>query len=252
MPLTYVAHQVPALLLKLGRPRWFDGTALALGSMSPDWAYALEGSRYAVDAHRGPALLLLAVPAAMGATLATRRLAPVAADYFPEVPGLPFRRLRSLGARRPPLCTTLISAFLGVMTHVGWDTFTHPGQWGARTVPWLRASHEVFGHAVAGAKLAQYNSTTLGFAVGLLLLSVILGGLPPADDRSVRRPGAGRFWTGVGLGTLLGVIWAVDADPINAAVMINRASLGLASGAMLGVALVIAHSRHSDDVASPG
>jgi hypothetical protein len=251
MPLTYVAHQVPALALKLGRPRWFDGTALALGSMSPDWPYALEGSRFAVDAHGAPGFLLVAVPTAIAATLVTRRLAPVAAGYLPEAPGLPLRRLRSLGAGRPPLRRTLVSAFLGTLSHVGWDTFTHQGLWGARTVPWLRASHDVFGHAVAGAKIAQLASTTLGFAGGLLLLGVVLRRLPDVDSRGTRRPpGAGRFWAGAGLGAVAGLVWGYDAGPASIAVMISRGSLGLAGGAVLGTLLVIAARRRADSIAA--
>lgn len=83
MPFTYLAHQAPALAIKKRWPAWFDGTALALGSMAPDWAYALSGSRFAFD-------------------------------------GLPLRRLTLLGARRPPLPMTVVATVFGVVAGGLW------------------------------------------------------------------------------------------------------------------------------------
>ena len=51
MPFTYFAHQAFVLPLKLARPRWFDGTALCIGSMAPDFAYAFEMLPFAFESH---------------------------------------------------------------------------------------------------------------------------------------------------------------------------------------------------------
>ncbi|WP_178379750.1 DUF4184 family protein [Cryptosporangium aurantiacum] len=176
--MTYVSHQVPALAAKLARPRWFDGTAVALGSMSPDWPFALAGTRLETNAHNTRGVLLLCVPASAVAAVVARRLAPVAADYLPEFPGLPLRRLALLGERRPPMAVTVLSALLGAWSHVAWDSFTHDGRWGARRVRWLAAPHHVGGRAVTGAFLAQHTSTVVGGMVGLVLLSRVLRELP--------------------------------------------------------------------------
>jgi hypothetical protein len=94
MPLTYVSHQVPALAAKLAGPRWFDGTALALGSMSPDWPFAFDGTRLAFNAHRTRPVLAFCVPVSVAGAVALRLLAPTAAQYLPELPGLPARAAR--------------------------------------------------------------------------------------------------------------------------------------------------------------
>ncbi|MFB9322798.1 DUF4184 family protein [Cryptosporangium minutisporangium] len=238
MPLTYLAYQVPAFALKLGRPRWFDGTALALGSMAPDWAYVLVGSRFAVDAHAPAGLLLLAVPAAAVAAVVTRRLAPAVADCLPEPLGLPLRRLRAIGARRPPLVLTGVSALFGALTHVGWDSFTHAGRWGARTVPWLRDSHEILGATFTGAKLAQRGSTVLGLVLGLVLLGLVLRTLPDVQSTGTApRAAVGRFWAAVGVGGLVGVLWGLGAGSFVAGAVI-RVSLGVAAGVVIGALLV--------------
>ncbi|MFG1923991.1 DUF4184 family protein [Cryptosporangium sp. NPDC048952] len=181
MPLTYVSHQVPALAAKLARPDWFDGTALALGSMSPDWPFALAGTRWEVNAHNTRGVLLLCVPASVVAAVAARRLA-FAASYLPEFPGMPLRRLALLDSRRPSPVVTVLSALAGAWSHVAWDSFTHDGRWGARHVPWLAGRHHVGGRPVSGAVLAQHTSTVVGGVVGLVLLSRVLREVPDWVD----------------------------------------------------------------------
>jgi len=203
MPLTYVSHQVPALAAKLARPAWFDGTALALGSMSPDWPFAFAGTRLETNAHNTRGVLMLCVPASVLAAVAARRLA-FAASYLPEFRGLPLRRLALVGERRPPLAVTVASALAGAWSHVAWDSFTHDGRWGARRVRWLAAPHQVGGRAVTGAFVAQHTSTVVGGVVGLVLLSRVLrsgaegsaagvapGAVTPRRAGEVARPDAG-------------------------------------------------------------
>ena len=196
MPLTYVSHQVPALAAKLARPAWFDGTALALGSMSPDWPFALAGTRLETNAHNTRGVLLLCVPASVLGAVVARRLGPSVAGYLPELPGLPLRRLSLLGSRQPSLAVTALSALAGAWSHVAWDSFTHDGRWGARRVPWLAARHHVGGRPVTGAFLAQHTSTVVGGVVALVLLSRVLRELPEWVD--AKPPGWARQRPAVG------------------------------------------------------
>ncbi|MFI5956930.1 DUF4184 family protein [Cryptosporangium sp. NPDC051539] len=209
MPLTYVSHQVPAFAAKLVAAQWFDGTALALGSMSPDWPFALAGTRWQVNAHSTAGVVLLCVPVTTAAALAVRSLAPVAAAYLPEFPGLPLRRLALLDYRQPPLAMTVLSALAGAWSHVAWDSFTHDGRWGARRLRWLASTHHVNGHPISGAMLAQHGSTVVGGVVGLVLLSRVLRELPVwaeakpvgwsrVEPAGVEESGAGVEGAGVG------------------------------------------------------
>src|SRR3954471_2711420 len=117
MPFTYLAHQAPALALKRRWPRSFDGAALALGTMAPDWAYALAGSRLAFDAHSALGVVLFCTPAAVVAAMALRQVAPVLFAYLPSQGLLPLRRLTALGLRRASAPTAFTSALLGAVTH---------------------------------------------------------------------------------------------------------------------------------------
>ncbi|MDP4013047.1 MAG: DUF4184 family protein [Candidatus Nanopelagicales bacterium] len=47
MPLTFGSHQAVVLPLKMLKPRWFDGTALVIGSMAPDLFFLTHGTAWA-------------------------------------------------------------------------------------------------------------------------------------------------------------------------------------------------------------
>src|SRR6476661_10963428 len=82
MPLTFFAHQVPVIPLKCLKPRWFDGTALCIGSMAPDFVYALEGTPWLFSTHTLLAQLTWTLPLTTAATLVFRHVgaAPLGAS----------------------------------------------------------------------------------------------------------------------------------------------------------------------------
>lgn len=60
------------------------------------------------------------------------------------------------------LLRTLAAMFLGSVTHIYWDAFTHRGEWGASHIAWLAARHG----PLPGYEWAQYASGLLGaFAI---------------------------------------------------------------------------------------
>ncbi len=224
------------LAVKLRWPAAVDGTAMVMGSMAPDWAYALHGTPLAFGAHAGWGLLLFCAPAAVLAALGLRRAAPVLFSYFPSPPALPLRQLAVLGSRRPRLPVSLASAFAGALSHVVWDLFTHDGEWGPRHVAWLRSTVvDVAGHAPTWAGMLQYASHVGGALVSLYLLHRILtsesllrwyGDEPlPAPPRG----GQWRFWTITAAGSVAGVVAAALGQP-GFPGRIIRVSLGMAAG----------------------
>lgn len=134
MPVTYLSHQAQVLALKLWRPCWFDGTALAFGSMAPDWPYVLVGSRLVFDAHTLQGVVLFCTPASMAVACLLRRVIPAIAVQLPERFPLPTRDLAYIAGHRPALWLTALSAFLGATSHVVWDEFTHKERFVGRHV----------------------------------------------------------------------------------------------------------------------
>ncbi|MDP9794567.1 hypothetical protein J2S43_003079 [Catenuloplanes nepalensis] len=133
MPLTFPSHAALPLPLKLWRPRWFDGVALVVGSASPDLAYALDGTvlqaaggvaLYQV-AHGPLGLPLFCLPVTLVCAVLVRRAAPVVAAHLPPWPAwLAPRDYGVLGAARPTLPVTVVSALLGAASHQVWDAIT--------------------------------------------------------------------------------------------------------------------------------
>jgi hypothetical protein len=120
MPMTFPTHPIAVVPLKLWRPRWFDGVALVLGSMSPDIAYVADGSGLPVWplSHQLHGLFLFCLPVTLFGCYLVRRAAPVVAAHLPA--GGPFA-LRDYGALHVSghrWWITVTSAVLGPASHL--------------------------------------------------------------------------------------------------------------------------------------
>jgi len=122
MPLTFLAHQAPVLPLKLLWPRRFDGVALCVGSMVPDFAYVAAGTSWAFVSHSAWGLAWFCVPVALVVSVVVRWISPTVFGHLPA-------GLREDGGRlvgpAPPLLRTLTSAAIGAGSHVLVDACTH-------------------------------------------------------------------------------------------------------------------------------
>ncbi|MEU4159421.1 DUF4184 family protein [Actinoplanes sp. NPDC026670] len=176
MPSTFPTHPAGILPLKLWRPRWFDGVALALGAASPDVAYLVDGSGLPVWplSHQLHGLIIFCLPVTLLGCFLVRRAAPAIAVHLPA--GRTFA-LRDYGALRSSghrWWITVTSALIGA------------------------ASHLVLDGLEAWYPDIEYPAHIVGFAA-MALIAAIIG-----RDRLVRRwhgepPPAprnpARFWT---------------------------------------------------------
>ena len=113
--LTLPTHPVIAVL-KVWRPRWFDGVALVVGSMAPDLAYALDGSGLPVwkMSHGLRGFVLWCVPVTLALTWLIRWAAPVVASHLPHF----LRDYGVLGHSRHPLRVSCWSTLIGAVSHL--------------------------------------------------------------------------------------------------------------------------------------
>jgi hypothetical protein len=168
MPWTF-AH--PAAVLPLRRlcasgPLSF--TALAVGSMSPDFGYYLGPLEPVVQTHTLYGLVVFCLPAGLLALLLLDWLRDPVARVLPE----PHRGIlhsvpptfRSLDLAR--FAVILLSLALGAATHVVWDSFTHHGRYFVEQIdllrlPLLQVQHRQF----RIFDLLQHASTLAGIAI---------------------------------------------------------------------------------------
>jgi Domain of unknown function (DUF4184) len=155
----------PAAVLPFLRTS-LPASALVIGSIAPDVPYYLPVQEMGWETH--DPLALVTVDPLIGAVvwllwhglLAAPALAVAPAGVRARLLGRVPLGLR--GRLRPgSLALTVVALVLGAATHVGWDAFTHGGQWGAEHIAALR-------HPVAGVPAydwAQLVSSVLGLLV---------------------------------------------------------------------------------------
>ncbi len=168
MPLTFPAHQAPVLPLKFWRPRWFDGTALVVGSAAPDIQQAAPWLQF--RSHHVYGVVFFSLPFTVIYCLVLRRWS--ADGLFGSLPDFGPLRLRSyrvLGYRRPRLAVTISSALLAAAIHVFIDSFTHINRWGSNLFGLNTIWFELPNGPFSTARIIQYTGHSLGSLVGILM-----------------------------------------------------------------------------------
>ncbi|MFF2732758.1 DUF4184 family protein [Streptomyces sp. NPDC058008] len=173
MPFT-LSH--PAAVLPLMR-RPFVPAALVAGAVAPDVPYFLDVLGVsetspqdwygpflnATQTHSAAAGLLLNMPFALGLVAVYRMLsAPITAVLPPRLSLPEAEQTPGLPAKVRYAAWLLLSALIGIASHLAWDSFTHGDGLLVTHVPQLGAP--VPG-GLTVARLLQYASTALGLAV---------------------------------------------------------------------------------------
>jgi hypothetical protein len=245
MPLTWFAHQAPVIPLKAARPRWFDGTALCVGSMMPDLMYSFSGYLGFDTHHWGPALGY-GLPLTVLVVVLTRVAAPVVGNQLPDLGRVRLRSFAVLDRRWPgrawPVAWTMIwSAALGITSHIVLDSFTHSGRVGTRLLGYGDTRVHLFGRDPSIAGLVQWTGHTAGSLLGAVLVARVsqrrsleawYGPLAVAAARSWTPSLRQRtwFWAAVVAMGGAGFVWGWSGGYME---RIQRTAAGLFTGAVV-------------------
>jgi hypothetical protein len=165
MPFT-LSH--PALVLPLRR-NGFVFSSLVIGSMTPDFNYYIPFTPDKGFTHSIPGVLLFCIPMGFIALIIFHKFLK-----DPLLSLLPNNhRLRLLNHSKgltflpkQRLFMILLSIFLGVITHLIWDSFTHLYGWGVMAFPVFRQTNFHLGSwSVALYSVLQHLSTVIGLVV---------------------------------------------------------------------------------------
>lgn len=164
MPFT-LSHPAAVVPLRRLLP-WSVLSALAIGSMAPDFPYFVGFSEIRWHTHSFASIAWFSVPAGLAAYLVFQRWLRAAwIDLLPAAFAARVPQLRE----RTPLLAVIASLALGAATHVVWDSFTHEHQPGVMLVRALNVVLvQVLGFPVRGYNVLQHGSTLVG--AGLLAL----------------------------------------------------------------------------------
>lgn len=218
-----------------------------VGSMSPDMAYVLFGSRFEVWAHAMPWLVLFCVPITMAVTVLTVRwLAPVVPDHLPQLGSFRLHDYRGLATHRFRLLPLVLGSVLGAVSHVGLDHLTHEWGWPAANIGWYK--QVVFQGEWAGRQWTAFRVVQYVGHIGLSLVGVWLllryGRQEWMKRRAEEIP---RFettrgshlalWGTTAAATAVGALW-VATDPSNIAAVVMRLVTAVFVGMCVGSVLL--------------
>ena len=171
MPFT-VSHAVVALPF-VRSPLPYG--AVAVGAMTPDLPLFFPGVAGYGTTHGFPGVALVSLPIAVVLYAVWRLLLrPAAPRLLPSALGsrLPAKwaEVRIPVLREVP--AIVVALAIGILTHVLWDAFTHPGRFGSVLVPGLA---ETWG-PLPGTQWLQYASSVGGLVVIAIVALRHLGG----------------------------------------------------------------------------
>lgn len=174
MPFTF-SH--PALILPLHYlPRkWFSLTGLVIGSLTPDFEYFIRMKVQSIYSHTFSGIFWFDLPLAIVLSFIFHNI--IKKDLYQNSPKN--IQLRILGYTKfnwnsyfkRHWVVVLISIFIGVASHLFWDSFTHDHGYFVNNIQVLRGSVVLFDKQIPILKIGQHLSTLIGGTIILLTLS---------------------------------------------------------------------------------
>lgn len=214
MPFT-LAH--PAAIMPLRRIRYLPTLALLVGSVIPDVPYYLPNRAFTlslVDLHTLSGALLAGVPLGMlilALGLLLRR--PLTALMTARARWVSLREAEAFLAHPANWLLAIPAIYVGALTHILWDGFTHGDTWITRRVDVLNEPVDVFGlYTGPVSHILQYVTTVLGFLVIWYWYRLVAAEAPPEAAPGSHRRRLRRAWTLVLVGALImGVVYTMRA-----------------------------------------
>lgn len=192
MPFTF-AHPAIALPLMKYKPNWLHLGAFILGTMAPDYEYFIWLRPFSTIGHTPVGFVLLNLPivvilymlwmGGVGRTLIRHCPEAISSRVMPL-----FKQEKTKQKSFYKLCF-VISALLGMVTHVVWDAFTHETGYAVLHISALNL--QVFG--VKWYKILQHGSTVLG----LTLMAFCFKKLKPSYVDEVDGANKINYWMSV-------------------------------------------------------
>jgi len=230
MPFT-VSHAAAVLPL---RKLNLISSAFIVGSMAPDLPYIIGNTEYRDLGHRFPGLVVFTLPASLLAlwlfhNVIKRPVIELLPTGMQERIHHQTGEFKFLPASR--FLAILGSMSLGILSHVVWDSFTHPYTWPWRQFVWLRSFVHVpfVHHRLQVFAALQYSSTIIGMLALAIWVALWYRRSAPGVRVPPNSPRQSRFGLAVAM-----VVLAAIAGTVRAMLIIGPpASIGRADRFLL-------------------
>ncbi|MGF7057478.1 DUF4184 family protein [Brassicibacter mesophilus] len=173
MPFTF-SHPAMIIPIKEKWKRYSSLTGLALGSMSPDFEYFIRLAPIGRIGHEISSFLYFNLPISLllayifhyivKEQLILNAPKPISSRYYWMT--TQDWKLTSL----KEFSIFIYSIFIGMVSHIFWDSFTHKSGYFVNQISLLSRQIEIINHSVPIYKILQHGSTILGFAVIFIYL----------------------------------------------------------------------------------
>ena len=213
---------------------------MMIGTMSPDFAYVLNGSRLNIWAHSFPSVVLFCVPVTLLVSwLVCNPIARVVPSHLPNLGRFNLHEYRGLAAHQFRWPVAAMSALAGALSHVFLDMFTHDWGWFAQNLEWYRAEivhGGMFGRRVTFYRAIQHLGHVVfsGLAISLLARygsqhwmarqAAAVPQMIPTRSSKIK------LWVPVVVALILAVIWVGPLDIVSA-----TSTLRLSAAAFTGL-----------------
>ena len=177
MPFTF-AH--PAIILPLTKlpHRYYSLTALIIGAITPDFEYFLRLNILSIYSHTILGIFYFDLPLVILLCFTFHLL--VRDKLVTNLPTALAERLNSISVFNWSKCfqanwiVIIISAVIGIGSHLLWDSFTHEHGYFVSNIQLLMRIISIAGWDVPVYKIIQHSSTV----IGLLLIIAVIYNLP--------------------------------------------------------------------------
>ncbi|AXB55275.1 DUF4184 family protein [Flavobacterium fluviale] len=165
MPFTF-SHPAIILPLRYLPKKWFSLTALIIGSLTPDFEYFLRMKVKSVYSHTISGIFWFDLPLAIllififhniTRDLLFHNLPAIIKDRI-----LHFTDFNWNTYFRTNWLIVLLSALIGIISHIFWDGFTHNHGYFVNQIDILKNSISLFGSEIPFWKIAQHASSLTG------------------------------------------------------------------------------------------
>jgi hypothetical protein len=174
MPFTF-SHPAIVLPLTFLPKKWFSLTGLVVGSLTPDFEYFIRMKVESNYSHTLSGLFWFDIP--LGLLLAFIYHNYVRHSLLDNLPTLLKSKLVKFDNFewnryfKTNWFVIIISVFIGAVSHLFWDSFTHDTGYFVQTIPYLTTKIEILNKQIPLFKILQHSSTLIGGLIICLSLS---------------------------------------------------------------------------------
>lgn len=173
MPFTF-SHPAIILPFKYFPRKWFSMTALIIGSLTPDFEYFIRMKVQSIYSHTLFGILWFDLPLTLLLAFIFHNI--IRNDLVYNLPNTiqsrfyPFTNFNWNRYFKENWLIVIISALIGILSHLFWDAFTHEHGYFVYQISELKSTLNVAKYKIPVWKILQHLSTLLG---GIIIITAI-------------------------------------------------------------------------------